>query len=347
METTRTITSRFPSKCAQCGDPIRVGETITHVPAMHKAFHPACWTNRELPEPAKQQAVKQVHHTSGAAVDYSKLREMLAAMLREASPQIREMAREEVLKAGITTIEVKRPDGATVNVGRQHKTFPLLVQALAAGVHVWLPGPAGSGKTTAAEMAAKALGRPFSFDGALDTEYKVVGFVDAQGRIVSTEFRHAYTKGGVHLFDECDASLPAATLAINAALANGFAAFPDGHVRMHPEFRCIAAANTIGQGATFDYVGRNKMDAAFLDRFVTVAWEYDEAFETHLAGNAEWSAFVQEKRARAKAQGLRVVISPRASIFGARLLAAGLDRETVIRLTLSGKMRPEDWKALS
>src|SRR5690606_7558053 len=97
---------------------------------------------------------------------------------------------------------------------------------VAAGVNVWLAGPAGSGKTTAAEQVAKALKLKFYFNGAIDTEYKLSGFVDAHGRIVSTAFREAYTNGGVYLFDEVDASLPSATLAFNAALANGQCDFP-------------------------------------------------------------------------------------------------------------------------
>ena len=51
------------------------------------------------------------------------------------------------------------------------------------------------------------------------------GFIDAQGRIVNTEFRKAYEHGGLFLFDEIDASFPQAILAFNAALANDFMDF--------------------------------------------------------------------------------------------------------------------------
>jgi len=64
------------------------------------------------------------------------------------------------------------------------------------------------------------------------------------------------------LFDEIDASLPNAVLAFNAALANGYADFPDGMVKRHPRFACIAAANTFGMGADRIYVGRNQLDGA-------------------------------------------------------------------------------------
>ena len=128
-------------------------------------------------------------------------------------------------------------------------------------------GPAGSGKTTAAHEAAKALGIPFYFTGAIDSAYKLTGFIDAQGRTVRTAFREAFEHGGVFLFDEMDSSMPAALLAFNAALANGHADFPDGIIKRHPDFRAIAACNTFGGGANRQYVGRMQLDAASLDRF--------------------------------------------------------------------------------
>ena len=113
-------------------------------------------------------------------------------------------------------------------------------------LNVWLTGPAGTGKTTAAKYCANAFGLKFYFCGSIDTEYKLTGFIDAQGRCINTAFRTAYQEGGVFLFDECDSSLPAALLAFNAALANGEAAFPDAIVSRHPDFICIAAAKIHG-----------------------------------------------------------------------------------------------------
>lgn len=262
--------------------------------------------------------------------------------------KVREIVADAVkgISAPALTVKLALPSGEVKDLGKQHRQFPDLLTAINAGVFVWLTGPAGSGKTTAAEATAKALGLPFSFNGALDTGYKVTGFVDAAGRIVSTSFRKAYTEGGLHLFDECDASLAPATLAINAALANGYAEFPDGAVPRHPKFACIAAANTRGAGASFEYIGRNKMDDAFLDRFVQMQWHYDESLERHIAGNDEWTSYVQTARAKATAKGLKVVISPRASIFGARLLAAGMKRDDVITMTMRGKMTAEQWNTL-
>jgi hypothetical protein len=195
-------------------------------------------------------------------------------------------------------------------------------------------------------MLSKALGVSFHFNGAIDTEYKLKGFVDAQGRIVHTEFRKAFEEGGVYLFDEVDASLPAATMAFNAALANGWCDFPDGRVVRHPDTVIIAAANTFLGGATFEYVGRNKQDAAFADRFVVLAWDVDENMEAALCTNDSWCKHVQRIRGNAKRKGLKVIISPRASFEGAKLIKQGLPWELAEKAAIKKGMTDEQWQSI-
>lgn len=224
---------------------------------------------------------------------------------------------------------VKLQNGKTTDLGKQHFQLPKLIKVLSTGLNVYLVGPAGAGKTHAAIQCAKALDVPFHFTGAVASEFKLTGFIDAQGRIVSTEFRKAFENGGLFLFDEIDASYPQAVLAFNAALANDYMDFPDKRVQRHENFFCIAAANTYGQGADRQYVGRNQLDAASLDRFVFVDWKYDENLEVALAGNEDWSKYVQKIRRFIEENKIRHVVSPRASMFGAKLLAAGLSKEEV------------------
>jgi len=229
-----------------------------------------------------------------------------------------------------------------------HYKTPLLLSAVNAGVNVMLVGPAGSGKTTAAEFVAESLGLQFYFTGAIDSAYKLTGFIDAQGRTVRTAFRDAYEKGGVFLFDELDASMPSAVLAFNAALANGQMDFPDGTVKRHPNFRAIAACNTFGRGADRQYCGRLQLDAASLDRFATISWDYDINLEAAILGVAspdnsekpvkiepvtcekeakvtvqQWLDIVYSVRKKVESQKIRHVVSPRASFMGSKLLLAG------------------------
>ncbi|MCS6904156.1 MAG: AAA family ATPase [Bacteroidia bacterium] len=214
-------------------------------------------------------------------------------------------------------------------IENQHYQFPTLLKMLCARLNVYLVGPAGSGKTYAAQACAKALNIPFYFTGAIASEFKLTGFIDAHGRIVSTEFRKAYEEGGLFLFDEIDASFPQAVLAFNAALANDYMDFPDKRVQRHPNFYCIAAANTYGQGADRQYIGRNQLDAASLDRFAFLEWKYDENLERILTGNDEWCSYVQKIRRCIEENKIRHLVTPRASINGARLIAQGLPREVV------------------
>lgn len=235
-------------------------------------------------------------------------------------------------------LQVKVGDKLKVDICEAHKTFPKLLQVLSQHLNVYLVGPAGSGKTYAAKKCAEALGIPFYFTGAIANEYKLTGFKNARGEYVGTKFREAYENGGVFLFDEIDASFPQAVLAFNAALANDFMDFPDGQVTRHKDFYCIAAANTIGQGADRQYVGRNQLDAASLDRFVFIEWEYDNNLEISLSGNADWAKYVQLVRKVVSDSKIRCIISPRASIYGAQLLAAGIERSEVEDMVL--------WKGL-
>ena len=235
----------------------------------------------------------------------------------------------------------------TANGEAMHHKFPLLLSAIAAGVNVMLVGPAGSGKTTACAKAAKALGLAFYFTGAIQSEYKLTGFVDAQGRIVSTAFRQAYENGGLFLFDENDASSPSAVLAFNAALANDYADFPDGSIARNDNFRAVAACNTFGLGASRQYVGRFKQDAAALDRYATLDWDYDTGLEAAMLGlnrpagspippsieprateavsgfRETWFHTVIKYRTAIAELKLEHVVSPRATLNGIKLYGAG------------------------
>ena len=250
------------------------------------------------------------------------------------------------LKEEIISLQTRRPTdlivtidgGAKKDIGDSHKNLPSLLKILSQHLNVYLVGPSGAGKTHAARQCAEALGVDFYFTGAIANEYKLTGYMDANGKYVTTEFRKAYENGGLFLFDEIDASFPQAVLAFNAALANDFMDFPDKQVKRHENFYCIAAANTIGQGADRQYVGRNQLDAASLDRFVFLDWPYDENLETKLCDNLEWAQYVQKVRKIVNHFKIRHIVSPRASFSGGKLLAQGIDRNMVEEMIL--------WKGL-
>jgi hypothetical protein len=245
--------------------------------------------------------------------------------------------------------EVKGFDGETRNLdGHKHPRFATLLKAATARMangyapNIWIAGPAGSGKTHGGHMLANALGASFHLNGAISMPHELLGFIDAGGTYHGTPFRDAYENGGVYMFDEVDGSDNAALLALNAALANGHCAFPDKAITRHKDNIILASANTWGLGATADYVGRTKIDAAFMSRFpVRLAWDYDAALEVAISGNESFARRVIAARERARAAGLKVLIDPRASQAGAALIANGMSETEAADFTYLANLTTE------
>lgn len=298
---------------------------------------------------AKDVFAAQIDTLGAASGKYAQeIGSMIVEHNKAIDAKIAQVRTPTVVKLEIPALNVKK------DLGIQHRSFTKLLKTCNARDHqgnrlnALLVGPAGSGKTTAADHVAKALNLPFYFNGAIDTEYKLKGFMDAQGRLISPAFRKAYENGGVYLFDEIDASMQSAVLAFNSALANGWCDFPDGMVQRHPDCIVIAGGNTWMGGGTFDYVGRVKQDAAFADRFAMLYWEIDEDLEMATGPNPQWTTYVQKIRSRVIERGIKgAIVSPRASYIGAALLAADLDRDDVIKMTVRKGMSDEQWKQVA
>lgn len=272
--------------------------------------------------------------TTGAA---DTAREQLADLLEEA---------RRIVGGAPRTLRIEIKDRvAILPAAPRHPLFDALLTLIICGrephgLPVMLVGPAGSGKTTACQHAADALSLPFYTNGALTGAHELMGYKDASGTYHGTPFRQAFEHGGVYLMDEMDRSDPAAVLALNSALANGFAAFPDQAepVKAHPDFIPVVAANTYGRGADRLYIGANQLDASTLDRFAVLSWDYDEALERALAGDDAWCSYVQAARKAASELKIRHVFSPRATMGGAVQRRAGLPFDMVTDAVL--------WKGL-
>lgn len=285
-----------------------------------------------------------------------------AALAKRRSPgmdkaAIMEMIRTEVEKARVTpaVLHVQVADKRHELPGRQHKAFADILKAAAVKVNgkrnaFLLVGPAGSGKTSIARNVAEGLGVDFHYTGAVLSKYELLGHTTATGEVVRTPFRDAFENGGLFLWDELDGSDPKALVAFNAAIDNGICAFPDKVVKAHEDFIVIATANTWGNGATADYVGRNKLDAATVNRFVAIHVDYDEDLERDLAGGdpaaQDWCRYVQRIRKAAATFGVKRIISPRQTIQGVTLLAAGWHKDKVAETVLFAGMDAETARKL-
>lgn len=245
--------------------------------------------------------------------------------------------------------EVKLPLGEVRKLeGVQHYEFPKVLENLHNRISTYLVGPAGTGKSTIAENASKALGLDFYSKScsSQSTESSLLGYMSATGEYVGTAFRKAYEFGGVYLLDEVDNGNANILTVLNSALSNGFMAFPDGMVSRHSDFVLVTTANTFGHGATAQYVGRNPLDEAFLDRFAQLPIDYDKDIEEAMLNavglnptdSAKWLNVVRMARQNAENYGLRVIISPRATVHGAKMLTgtAYTLREVVEATILKG-----------
>jgi len=199
--------------------------------------------------------------------------------------------------------------------------------------NVMLVGDAGTGKTTVAHQVADAFEVDFAHlsCSAGMSEAHLLGRMLFDGSYVSSDFVRIYENGGVFLFDEFDALDGNCAVVINSALANGSLSVPNRKDKptatRHKDCYIISACNTWGTGyGTNEYAGRNRLDAATLDRFCAskIHFGYDKALEKKLSnGNVHLFKALQELRKRVKRYRLQRIISTRLFERGAVACANG------------------------
>jgi len=263
--------------------------------------------------------------------------------------RMRVIAREEIAAAKPKPVTLTAPDAVvTVPTGSHEAVETMAHKYLVGHRNLYLVGPAGTGKTTAARHFAEAIEAPrFAFLSlsAGVGEHHIAGRpmpqADGSWKHQPTPFIEVFRNGGVFLLDEIDAADPNVLVSINAALANGQFSNPFDPadvIERHPDAVIVAAANTYGTGADAQYVGRNPLDAATLDRFTlaTVTVDYDRRLEHAIAHEnlttsaaAELLDWIESLRDAIKRHRLRRVASTRLVINAARELLAGGTLATV------------------
>lgn len=242
------------------------------------------------------------------------------------------------------SIKVESKFGQHEVKGMTAKEFDTALKLVEADIPVFLSGPAGCGKNVMCKQIAEALGLEFYFSNAVTDEYKMTGFIDANGHYNETQFFEAFTKGGLFMLDEIDASSPEVLVLLNAAIANKYFNFPTGRYEAHENFRLVAAGNTYGTGADSEYTGRYQLDASSLDRFAILDVNYDKAIEENLAGgDKELLKFVWSFRESVKKANINFTISYRA-IERLNKMSKMFDTETAVKLAILRGMEKEDAK---
>jgi len=283
------------------------------------------------------EAIKAIAGQTTQAVDIEQVKAVVAEEMRKASvPQV-------------VTLEVKLPTKSDPNkVGMQHRDFDKLLNLVANKVPVMMTGDAGSGKTFGAKSVAKALDldfRIFSFTNETSLG-RTMGFMNATGEYVRTAVRDMYENGGVLILDEFDAANPNVAMVLNNLLDGDEYTFDDGQIARHPEFRYVACTNTYGKGANKQFNARNKMDDATMDRFVYMAWEYDEVLERNIFGNTEATEVVLKIRANANKMGMNGLVTPRRTREVNKMVSIGFSVKDAVQMAILNPHKGDVQKGL-
>lgn len=271
-------------------------------------------------------------------------------------------AAEREAEAVKASQEIKTED-APADGEVRHEAYEEILACLDADIPVYLAGPAGAGKNFTVEQICWNHGWGFYFSNSIQQEYKLTGFVDANGVYHETQFYKAAVSGEpcVFFLDELDASIPDVVILLNAAIANGYFEFPTWTVlneNGEPEERggkidlkhvkFVAAGNTVGTGADDLYTGRAVLDAATLDRFTIIEFNYDMRVEMSLTdNNAELVAFIHDLREYTTKNGIRGVFSYRCMIYVTKLEKGGkLDIKKILKMTVFKGMDVDTIKSI-
>lgn len=308
---------------------------------------------------AVQAEAPKVATTPPSGDAFAMFQQLMASMAPQVDlGQVSDLIKKEIDALVFPTrTVVEQAKGEVIEIENSHSKLADVTLDLLAGEHVLMVGPAGTGKSTIAEQAAESLGLEFYAISLspMTPASQILGYMQAEGQYVRTLYREAYENGGVFHFDEFDNAHPSVLAVINASLANGQMAFPDAMVKRHADFRCVASANTYGRGPDRQYVGRQQIDAATLDRFAIETIEVDEALEATLCAATGVDTptktrvldYVRRLRKNAADQAMTVVVSPRASIGMCKLIQAGKKWEDAVESRVRRGMSDKDWNKLT
>lgn len=264
--------------------------------------------------------------------------------------EVRRIAADEASK--VTTnraIEIKIGEMPSKKFDLAHKDLPSLLRLVTGkGVsghrmNVYMHGPAGSGKSTAARQTAEALDLPYAYMplNPQTPDSRLLGYMHAGGEYVASEFFKRYTLGGVFCLDEIDNASASLVTTLNSLLDNGHGAFPHGIFPRHDDFVCVCTANTVGRGGDIQYPERRALDGAFLERFVFLLWEYDRDLTSAVVigilgdGAAEFISWVDKTAEDLQARYPTLIVSPRAYIQGATLEKLNIPRREIVPMAIA------------
>jgi len=240
-------------------------------------------------------------------------------------------------KPRIKTIVVSPSKTKREVKGRTHKMFRDCLELAEERIPVYLTGPAGCGKTFLAEQVSESMGLEYSETSCNGGMYAE----DFFGRLLptgdagkfefhSTPMLDAVENGGLHCFDELDATPADIRFALQSLFAKRECFLParigGHHLKAHENFVVIATGNSFGNGGSGSYQ-REVADAAAHDRFRagTIPMDYDRDLEAELIRDdiLHWG---RDIRSQIVSKNLERVLSTRVMIDYGRMADRYSDR---------------------
>ena len=307
------------------------------------------------PTEAPKQEVPEVKATGSEQGLGSRLEEIMIKVLAEQSTEkVVEFAKpmlEKHIKETFGVLPQKHvvvtPEATHEVTGATHEKFDDVLKLVSLDIPVFLSGAAGTGKNVICKQIAEGLGLEFYFTNAVTQEYQLKGFIDANGTYHETQFYKAFTDGGLFFLDEMDGSIPETLIILNSAIANRYFDFPTGRVDAHPDFRIIAAGNTVGTGADIEYTGRFQLDARSLDRFALITIDYSKNIENAITNNnTELCRFARFFREICEKAGIRCLFTYR-SLERISKLESIMELPEVLKMALIKGLGKDDVRIIS
>lgn len=275
------------------------------------SYHLTNWLKYHKLNSTKETPPKQSTPPSNMTGADLLIKEITERILADINPRL--MSSDNVKSLVLKELETKK---LTTIVIEDKRKSPPEVKELTEPTHLMLPdvlgvlksscwcaivGPTGGGKTLGVMQAAKVLDISLVCIKQMTriiAPHDLIGYMDANGcyrkgawtdAIIGWEFKNTDHNipdkvvecPAIIVVDEMDNANENVIMIIKA-LQTGKIAMPYGMQSVNPKLMVVATMNTWGNGANREYVGRCAQDAALLNEFNFVEWNYDEEFEWEL-----------------------------------------------------------------
>jgi MoxR-like ATPase len=302
----------------------------------------------EAKEEGTEEEEPKAKPIKGDAEIAAKLKEIEDIFKRREAEAKRKAEEEAKKKGGVPQVKVKTPDYVPPVY------FSMVAHVVKNGGQVLLSGPAGSGKSRLAYEVARALDLNYHFlpvGGGVRYRQIFGGdqIVGGETRWEPGPLLRWIQEPGVILIDEIFGADPDVLLGLNPLLESSTRSIqtPTGEIKMHPDCRIMAAANTLGRTASHrQYTGAQRADDSLLDRFLVQPCDYDPSIEKKILEGmgmdekavADLTNRAFTLREKIKSNQIAFDLSTRRIIQAARLMIQGLNLATAVDLAITNSL---------